>query len=387
MTDKEKRKITEALGIPEPDKKKEFAEEFRRRSEEKQKKPIMPIVMRITAAAAMLAVCIGAITLFLRHKTDFGGDDNIKITETTVSTSEQVDGVIAAGTTKVTTEGENGIIVTTVTAKTTDKNGTAVTTVRGGTDGEHSLRPTTAAKTTAERTTGKSSVTRTTAAELPEPVTTTSERASEIIPTTAHGRDLTVSPGITYTVRDKTISSDKLESHVSPVTGSGEGAPKDDVGSPIDQKIQHMFDISYAVVLAKVDKIVYTSIDREAVTAHNITVEKVFSGDLAERDRLTLFLDGGYMPAEEYIESHMTEPMENAEEYSVYVSGGCDEPLKEGDVCVFFISDSRRYLPEGAFAPAEKNYDSVFIKRNGEYVSLGDRSLRFREEQLSELAR
>ena len=65
MTDKEKRKITEALGIPEPDRKKEFAEEFRRRSEETKKKPIMPIVMRITAAAAMLAVCIGAITLFI----------------------------------------------------------------------------------------------------------------------------------------------------------------------------------------------------------------------------------------------------------------------------------------------------------------------------------
>jgi len=386
MTDKEKRKITEALGIPEPDRKKEFAEEFRRRSEETKKKPIMPIVMRITAAAAMLAVCIGAITLFPRHKTDFSGDDNIEITETTVSASEQVDGVIAAGTTHVTTEGENGIIVTTVTAKTTDKNGTAVTTVRGSTDGEHSLRPTTAARTTAAKTTGNSSVTRTTAAELPEPVTTTSERASEIIPTTAPGRDLTVSPGITYTVRDKTISSDKLETHVAPVA-KGENGGTDDVGSPIDQKIQHMFDISYAVVLAKVDKIVYTSIDREAVTAHNITVEKVFSGDLAERDRLTLFLDGGYMPAEEYIESHMTEPMENAEEYSVYVSGGCDEPLKEGDVCVFFISDSRRYLPEGAFAPAENNYDSVFIKRNGEYVSLGEKSLRFGEEQLSELAR
>lgn len=346
----------------------------------------MPIVMRITAAAAMLAVCIGAITLFPRHKTDFGGDDNIEITETTVSASEQVDGVIAAGTTKVTTEGENSIIVTTVTAKTTDKNGTTVTTVRGSTDGEHSLRPTMAARTTAARTTGNSNVTRTTAADRPEPVTTTSERASEIIPTTAPGRDLTVSPGITYTVRDKTISSDKLETHVAS-GAKGEGGGTDGVGSPIDQKIQHMFDISYTVVLAKVDKIVYTSIDREAVTAHNITVEKVFSGDLAERDRLTLFLDGGYMPAEEYIEAHMTEPMENAEEYSVYVSGGCDEPLKEGDVCVFFISDSRRYLPEGAFAPAENNYDSVFIKRNGEYVSLGEKSLRFGEEQLSELAR
>lgn len=386
MTDKEKRKITEALGIPEPDRKKEFAEEFRRRSEETKKKPIMPIVMRITAAAAMLAVCIGAITLFPRRKTDFGGDDNIEITETTVSASEQVDGVIAAGTTKVTTEGENSIIVTTVTAKTTDKKENAVTTVRGSTDGEHSLRPTTAARTTAARTTGNSSVTRTTAAELPEPVTTTSDPVSQEFPVTAPGRDLTVSPGITYTVRDKTISSDELETHVDPIAKGEDGGP-DGVGSPIDQKIQHMFDISYAVVLAKVDKIVYTSIDREAVTAHNITVEEVYSGDLAERDRLTLFLDGGYMPAEEYIEFHMTEPMENAEEYSVYVSGGCEEPLEEGDVCVFFISDSRRYLPEGAFAPAEKNYDSVFIKRNGEYVSLGDRSLRFREEQLPELAR
>jgi hypothetical protein len=297
-----------------------------------------------------------------------------------------VDGVIAAGTANVTTEGENGIIVTTVTAKTTDKNGTAVTTVRGSTDGEHSLRPTMAARTTAARTTGNSNVTRTTAADRPEPVTTTSERASEIIPATAPGRDLTVSPGITYTVRDKTISSDELETHVDPIAKGEDGGP-DGVGSPIDQKIQHMFDISYAVILAKVDKIVYTSIDRQAVTAEDITVEAVYGGSLNTGDRLTVFLRGCYMPAEEYMKYNRRAHIDNAEDYSVYISAGCRMAQEEGESYIFFVSDDDSGLPDGAFSPAEDGYCSVFIKRNGKYISLAGEELSFTEEQLSRLQR
>ena len=53
---------SEAFGIPEPDRKKQFTEEFRQRSHDKVKKPLLPIIMRTAASAAMLALVIGAVT-------------------------------------------------------------------------------------------------------------------------------------------------------------------------------------------------------------------------------------------------------------------------------------------------------------------------------------
>ncbi|MBQ6252639.1 hypothetical protein [Ruminococcus sp.] len=378
MTEKDKKRITKALGIPEPDRKKEFTEEFARRSEGMQKKPIKPIIMRITAAAAMLAVCIGALTLFPKHKTDFGGDDDIEVIETT--TDHSVDGAIVPHTTSpVNTEG--GVTVTTA-AMTSGKTGTAVTTAQNGTTKAPASQRTTAAKTTESR-----SESRTTTAEHHEAETTTAEPIVQDPPVTAAPpRDLTVSPDVTYTVRDNTITEEEL------LTGKGSdgiGAPPKGDGdppiSPNDQKIQHMFDISYAVILAKVDKMVYTSIDRQAVTAEDITVEAVYGGSLNTGDRLTVFLRGGYMPAEEYMKYNRRAHIDNAEDYSVYISAGCRMAQEEGESYIFFVSDDDSGLPDGAFSPAEDGYCSVFIKRNGKYISLAGEELSFTEEQLARL--
>ncbi|MBR6994602.1 MAG: hypothetical protein IKH96_01140 [Ruminococcus sp.] len=378
MTEKDKKRITEALGIPEPDRKKEFAEEFARRSEGMQKKPIKPIIMRITAAAAMLAVCIGALTLFPKHKTDFGGDDDIEVIETT--TDHSADGAIVPHTTS-STDTEGGVTVTTA-AMTSGKTGTAVTTAQNGTTKAPASQRTTAAKTTESR-----SESRTTTAEHHETEVTTAEPIVQDPPVTAAPpRDLTVSPDVTYTVRDNTITEEEL------LTGKGSdgiGAPPKGDGdppiSPNDQKIQHMFDISYAVILAKVDKMVYTSIDRQAVTAEDITVEAVYGGSLNTGDRLTVFLRGGYMPAEEYMKYNRRAHIDNAEDYSVYISAGCRMAQEEGESYIFFVSDDDSGLPDGAFSPAEDGYCSVFIKRNGKYISLAGEELSFTEEQLARL--
>ncbi len=382
MTEKDKKKITEALGIPEPDRKKEFAEEFAKRSEGVQKKPIKPIIMRITAAAAMLAVCIGALTLFPKHKTDFGGDDNIEVIETT--TDNSVDGAIhSVPHTTSPTNTEGGVIVTTA-AKTSGKTVTAVTTAQNGTTKGPASQRTTAAKTTEGR-----DESRTTTADHHETDVTTAEPIVQDPPVTAAPpRDLTVSPDVTYTVRDNTITEEEL------LTGEGSdgiGIPPRGEGdpplSPNDQKIQHMFDISYAVILAKVDKIVYTSIDRQAVTAEDITVEAAYGGSLNTGDRLTVFLRGGYMPAEEYMKYNRRAHIDNAEDYSVYISAGCRMAQEEGESYIFFVSDDDSGLPDGAFSPAEDGYCSVFIKRNGKYISLAGEELSFTEEQLSRLQR
>ncbi|MBR3667854.1 MAG: hypothetical protein IKN66_11980 [Ruminococcus sp.] len=378
MTEKDKKRITKALGIPEPDRKKEFAEEFARRSEGMQKKPIKPIIMRITAAAAMLAVCIGALTLFPKHKTDFGGDDDIEVIETT--TDHSADGAIVPHTTS-STDTEGGVTVTTA-AMTSGKTGTAVTTAQNGTTKAPASQRTTAARTTESR-----SESHTTTAEHHETEVTTAEPIVQDPPVTAAPpRDLTVSPDVTYTVRDNTITEEEL------LTGKGSdgiGIPPQGDGdppiSPNDQKIQHMFDISYAVILAKVDKMVYTSIDRQAVTAEDITVEAVYGGSLNTGDRLTVFLRGGYMPAEEYMKYNRRAHIDNAEDYSVYISAGCRMAQEEGESYIFFVSDDDSGLPDGAFSPAEDGYCSVFIKRNGKYISLAGEELSFTEEQLARL--
>lgn len=377
MTEKDKKRITEALGIPEPDGKKEFAEEFARRSEGMQKKPIKPIIMRITAAAAMLAVCIGALTLFPKHKTDFGGDDDIEVIETT--TDHSADGAIVPNTTS-STDTEGGVTVTTA-AMTSGKTGTAVTTAQNGTTKAPASQRTTAAKTTESR-----NESRTTTAEHHETEVTTAEPIVQDPPVTAAPpRDLTVSPDVTYTVRDNTITEEEL---LTGKDSDGIGIPQGDGDPPIspnDQKIQHMFDISYAVILAKVDKMVYTSIDRQAVTAEDITVEAVYGGSLNTGDRLTVFLRGGYMPAEEYMKYNRRAHIDNAEDYSVYISAGCRMAQEEGESYIFFVSDDDSGLPDGAFSPAEGGYCSVFIKRNGKYISLAGEELSFTEEQLARL--
>ncbi|WP_297958412.1 hypothetical protein [uncultured Ruminococcus sp.] len=399
MTDKEKLRLSEAFGIPEPDKKKEFIEEFRKRDTEKQKKPVMPIIMRITAAAAMLAVCIGVITHMPKGKTNFGVSDPLPIvTETTSEAADTTADTNSEPTTAgistswaVTTE-KDGAAVT-----TTAKDGKAVTTATakpGTTSRESRPRSTTAASqrpTSARTTSAKVTTTKTGA------VTTTSKNDRVIVTTSPpemeehpvspiegnSPKDLTVSPDFTYDVNGDIIDAGEFavagNSPTEPIEGN-EGPDKQTA-----KNIQQMFDNSYAVVLAKIDKIVYTSIDGVPMTAENLTVQEAFRGDLKSGDRLTVFMDGGYMPADEYISSHGLYTHRNVEGCFVYDSCGCKGSQEEGDTLLFFIKDGGSELPDGAFSPVTSGDTAVFRNRYGRYFSLGDNSTSLSENDLRSL--
>lgn len=350
MTDKEKKQLLKAFDITEPDGKEQFAAEFRKRSAEKSVKPILPVMLRLSVCAAMAAVIVGVLAYMPKKPskpTDFGGSDIVTETSST---------------------GTGAVTVTTASTLTYTAVKTTATALSSSAAVTANVSETTAqVVTTAHDITVTAETVQTTAAQPPEeelpPVTTVQT-----------GRDMTVMPDVVYEIRDEVLYADSL------LKGGATGAPGDANGSglsPVDKKIQHLFNISYASAIAKVDKIVYTSIDGVAFSAVDITIKKVYKGSLDADDRITVFLSGGYIPAEIFIERYSFINLQDAERYSVFDNGGYSKALTQGDTYLFFIQKGGNEFPQGSFIPVSDDAGAVFEQRGSSFVSTSDASFSF----------
>ena len=364
MTDKEKNRLLEAFGIPEPDRKNQFTEEFRQRSHDKVKKPLLPIIMRTAASAAMLALIIGAVTHL--PKQNIPAPESEIVITATETTSAAASSVTDNSDTFTTASSKN--IKTTTTKAVTTKTGTKA-------ESEVTVRTTLASSNSESSHTHKAAE-NTSAADIVTTALTSAPTASENSAATAPPqttqqpesviRDMTVTPDIIYPVRSKVIREDALNDGGIDKGNDGNSG----IFLPLDQKIQKMFDNSYDIILAKVDKIVYTSIDGEVYSAEDIIVEKTYKGGLSKNDKITLFIRGGLMPAEEYINQHRNISLPDAENYSVKVSGMYD--INMGDTYLFFINKSDNAFPSGSFILSYEDDEAVFRQHNDRFVSLRD---------------
>ena len=195
MTDKEKKKLLEAFDIPDPDRKKQFSDEYRKRRPEKIKKPIFPLIMRTVASAAMLALVIGAITRIPKPDTDMFNDDNIIETTTAATSIEASAQTTADNSAAVTTTamGKDKSKTTTASkavstdpAKTNDDNSTVTAEADDPENNEpepteHTQKPARTTKTPSVRitTTRESQHHLTTTKPAPQPQTTTVTTSSK----------------------------------------------------------------------------------------------------------------------------------------------------------------------------------------------------------------
>lgn len=393
MTDKEKKKLLEAFDIPDPDRKKQFSDEYRKRKPEKIKKPIFPLIMRTVASAAMLALVIAAITRIPKPDPDMFNDNNTIETTTAATSIEASVQTTADNSSAVTTTavGKDKSKTTTASkavstdpAKTDDDNSTVTTEADDPENNEpepteHTQKPARTTKTPSVRitTTRESQHHLTTTKPAPQSqtttVTTSSKASTGEVESGATGKDMTVDIDVKYDVRDEILPVEALSS------GNGVGRDGEEKGgnsyTPVDEKIRDMFSDSNAVVLAKVNKIVYTSIDGEAYTAENITITEVFKGSLTPDDRITLFVSGGYINGEEYIKHHRYVLLPDAENYSIYDGGGCAGKEYVGDTYLFFIKNSSSSFPHGSFELISHGDEAVFRQEDDSYVSMHDDSL------------
>ena len=400
MTDKEKKALKAAFDIPEPDRKQEFAELFRQRMGQKNKKRIPPVVMRITAAAAMLAVVAGVIANMPDSPSNLGKYDNVTVT-TAVATASNTEKIPV---TSATHENSDNLTTITTTAAppvtgTAAATRTAAIVTRNTTATENATSPltakitssgqsrtvTTTAKvknTTASKTSTTSIISSSESKNNEKNLTTTNPLTALPITTTImttvnyipYGRDLTVSPSITYTVGSNVVNyKDFLDKEDAIPPGTGNNSDNNiDNSPPYKQKIDELFDNSYAVVLAKINKIVYTSISGKPYTIENIIVTDSLKGTLRNYDMISLYLRGGYMPADEYAESHPYIHIDDTEGLTIYDDGGCSGEQYVGDTFLFFIKKGSSDMPKGAYTLTGKGDEAVFRYQNGCYVSISN---------------
>lgn len=412
MTDKEKKALLNAFGIPEPDRKEEFAEEFRQRMSQKEKKRISPIVMRIAATAAMLTILAGIYAIMPSSPSDLDVKDKLTDTTTTVvydqeSNDEPITTSCKNITTAPTSSAQNTIVTKTaandkktiVTNSGTASEQRPVVATKGTASGGRISVTATASRT--EKLSSKTSATLTithttrrnpttvkpTATIIKTTATTanhypvTSREETSATPVNPVYRDMTVTPDVIYTINGKVVDARSFDTNSnSPVS---DGPPKESDNAPkgaytnFEQKIREMFNNSYAVVLAKIDKIVYTSINGTPFTAENISVQEVFKGDINYNDMITVYVNGGYMPATEYMESHGAIYIDDPENVTVYDSGGCNGTQEEGETYLFFISNNAPDIPYGAFSLSAYGDEAVFRKRRNNYISLSNERMSF----------
>lgn len=393
MTEREKKALHEAFGFEEPDRKEEFTAEFIRLAGEKNRKPLFPVIIKFAAAAAMMTAVVGTAVMMPKNLGDLGNlSSNEVITEPSSETEPVETTAAIAVTSQITT-------VKTVTSETNasrtakTSSAEAVKTTVTGTSKTASYTSENRINNTMAQTTAPQTVS-TAAANAPqkdeEPVTTTASSVPEENDITAPasadspsisapaGNDKTVPLTVVYTLRSKIISEETAlgmkasDGSQNPVQNQNQGQKE---GSAID--ISKLYENSSAVVLANLDEIVYTSIDGEAYTAENITVSRVFKGELSPDDRITVFFGGGYVPAEVFTEKLWFSTIDEPERYTVRVIRECKGEQYEGQSYLFFLGNNSYPIPEGGFVPRFDGDTSVFRINNGVCTSVGDRKLEF----------
>jgi len=394
MTEREKNALAEAFGFEEPDRKKEFADEFRKLDTGRNSINIFPAAVRFAASAAMLAAVTGTVLMIPKHKHNISTSDIPPVTaaeaapddDTAASTRTEPASDSLSTTAAAMTAISTTATTSTSTAKTTSSAVTALGTAKAPAVRDSSDRsPVTSA---AVETTVISSTTAVTVSTAAAPVVSedNDQKKTEKSADTLSGHDMTVSPDNIIQVREKVISEDELllsdfQADLSPYTGGFTVPVQQPSSSNVNTMLPVMYKNSSIVALANLDEIVYTSIDGAAYTAENITVEKVLKGSLKENDRITVFFRGGYLPAEEYIANNRLRYRSGADEYSVIVPGECRGSQIQGRKYIFFLSDSCYPLPEGSFTATYQGDSSVFENTDGTYTAVGDSNMTFTEQQ------
>lgn len=186
--------------------------------------------------------------------------------------------------------------------------------------------------------------------------------------------DYTVYPSAVYNKSDNIID---LSGYFDDTTSQ---APTDSVIS-----VDDLISSSDYIILGKVDEIIYTQVNGRPYTQENITVYQVYKGDiLHERDRISIYIPGGYMPVSEFERLNNTEISSYGKDY-IYISGGNKNHQNIGDIRMFFINDGGKYIPDGAFELTTKNDISIFQARGSEYISSGNNALKFNIKNLLNL--
>lgn len=373
--------LKEAFNIPEPERKNSFLPFFKEQLKKNNGRLCIPMVLRYASAAVLAAVIIGLWGV-LNPSVDFSNepDNSFIVVESDTTTESSMSGTGTHTSSDSDDSDKNNISQTTsaappavTTADVTEMTViTSKQTVTAATTAVISVTATITesahiSQTTTSRNTEENSVS----------VTTTGTTAEDV-PGSKFGKDYTVSPSVVYDKTGEVIDLRDFE--------NVDGLPMDPPPADSVLTIGRMADSSDYIVYAVIDEVIYTEIDGKPYTQENLTIYSVYKGDgaLNSADRISLYVPGGYMPAEEYLKNNNVY-YDFPENSVVYDSGGNNGNQQLYNSYIFFLKQGSDSMQDGAFQLTEKTDISVFEYSGGRYVSLGNGALSFTQSELSDL--
>lgn len=344
--------LKEAFNVPEPENKNDFIRIYEA-SFKKNKRRFYPIMIFRYASAAVMAAVVICLCGLAGKNSDFNSKfNNVSIIKESDSDSysNASCNTTAVSTDAMSTENLSESLVTesvtissgmnTVTTALTSQN------IEIGDEPVYETSESTSEITTdtvttvsyESSTTDSASITTATKVVTEPPtVTTSNEQEINKHPVTDGPddiSDLTVIPSVKY---------DKPNDSVYHIYGDVPNVEDD-----IDD-----FD---GVIIASVDEVIYTEINGEPYTQENITIISSLQGNikLNYMDKISVFIKGGYMPADKFAENHSWINIPPEYQY-VYYSKKQIPEQQVGKNYIFFLKKSN-------LIPEESTFDIIAVQ-------------------------
>lgn len=344
--------LKEAFNIPEPENKNDFIRIYEA-SFKKNKRRFYPIMIFRYASAAVMAAVVICLCGLAGKNSDFNSKfNNVSIIKESDSDSysNASCNTTAVSTDAMSTENLSESLVTesvtissemnTVTTALTSQN------IEIGDEPVYETSESTSEITTdtvttvsyESSTTDSASITTATKVVTEPPTVTTSNEQEinkhPVTDGTDDISDLTVIPSVKY---------DKPNDSVYHIYGDVTNGADD-----IDD-----FD---GVIIASVDEVIYTEINGEPYTQENITIISSLQGDikLNYMDKISVFIKGGYMPADKFAENHSWINIPPEYRY-VYYSKKQIPEQQVGKNYIFFLKKSN-------LIPEESTFDIIAVQ-------------------------
>ncbi|MCM1506297.1 MAG: hypothetical protein NC177_04055 [Ruminococcus flavefaciens] len=149
------------------------------------------------------------------------------------------------------------------------------------------------------------------------------------------------------------------------------------------QNIESIIKDSDLIVLATVNKVIYTGIDSKPYTQENITVLNAIYGFIPEGAKISVYSKGGYIPASEYSPDMSIDLEEAIENNSTLFDPSLNNSTPcENNIYLYLLNTNDGDFPDGSYSLTTLSDVSKFRYENGNYINVNNNNLVLSSEEL-----
>lgn len=265
----------------------------------------------------------------------------------------------------------------TQTTQATRRTVTATRTTVATSSTSATTQKTTAVQTVSQSTQEDSPVTTTTTVSNFTPnvdiaPATTTQKPSDYMPL-----DFTVKPDVQYHVTDGKFIDIKDLTEQDDIPNVPSTSDETNASYEPYKLWKSLAEKSDLIVIATVDEVIYTDVGGTPYTQENITVNEVIYGDIPEKSRISVYAEGGFMPADKYADGTLLNSFNWLAEnnYMILDLCGSSSIAEEGDTFLYFIRKNDGNFPDGSYFLTKYTDISKYLNTGDFYRNANKRNM------------